>query len=231
MESADEARAESLARRLGFPYASLANKILRMERSQNLDTLIPEAFARTNLVLPLFVEDGSLALAMVDPENANLLSEVTELTHLRVQPFVAAQGQLLEAIENSYVLRISPPAADGLAKPMTWEDPQVAVFCNAVLKQAIAEEAKEIHLELLEERASLSFVIKGKAEERMSPPVRLAPLVIKRFKAEAHLPVEKGDHFQSGAFSVIVQRVPVKIEVAVAQATVGERIILRINRR
>ena len=55
------------AKHHSLPYASKENGILNPERDQDLQKLIPEKFARENLVVPLFIEDEELAAAFLTP--------------------------------------------------------------------------------------------------------------------------------------------------------------------
>ena len=45
----------ALSKHFAVPYASKENGILAPEREQNLQEIIPEKFARENMVSPLFV--------------------------------------------------------------------------------------------------------------------------------------------------------------------------------
>ena len=63
----------ALAKHFSLPYASKENGILNPERDQDLQKLIPEKFARENLVVPLFIEDNELAAAFFDPSNLFLI--------------------------------------------------------------------------------------------------------------------------------------------------------------
>ena len=87
---------------VGVPVASFENKILRMEPDQGLRELVPEAMARSWHVFPLFLDGRTLAVAFVDPADKVLLKDVEAAVKRPVEPFVAARGQLLEAIAKHY---------------------------------------------------------------------------------------------------------------------------------
>ena len=61
----EEQVTSALAKHLSLPYASKENGILNPEREQDLQSLIPEKFARENFVVPLFIEDNELAAAFI----------------------------------------------------------------------------------------------------------------------------------------------------------------------
>src|SRR5438105_3109991 len=65
----EEAIAVAFSKQLGIPYASRENKVLRVEKGQNLEKVVSEQHARENLLVPLFLDEKTLAVAMADPDN------------------------------------------------------------------------------------------------------------------------------------------------------------------
>ena len=58
--ASEEQVAMALGKQLSIPYASKENQILNPEKSQGLEKIIPEKFARENAVIPLFIENNVL---------------------------------------------------------------------------------------------------------------------------------------------------------------------------
>lgn len=87
---------------LSLPYASIQDKVLRMERGQGLHRLVPRSFAEENAVLPLFRDGGKLLVATPHCDDAGLLAELARRTGLVLVPFVAARTQVLKAIAEAY---------------------------------------------------------------------------------------------------------------------------------
>lgn len=87
---------------LGLPFASRSNEILRVQRDQGLDTLVPKCFAVRHNVVPLFLDGEVLAVAMVHPEDAPTLHALRLITRYDIQPFVAMRGELVQAIDEFY---------------------------------------------------------------------------------------------------------------------------------
>ncbi|MBI2386877.1 MAG: hypothetical protein HYV14_12850 [Elusimicrobia bacterium] len=98
----DESTALETAKQLGIPYASHANRILVMQRDQGLKAMVPEVFAREDLVLPLFIDGKVLAVAMADPTDRALIARLERDSGLDVQPFIATKKELTLAIDESY---------------------------------------------------------------------------------------------------------------------------------
>ena len=92
----------ALSKHFAIPYASKENGILVPEKEQGLQKIIPEKFARDNMVIPLFVEEGELAIALLDPTNLFLLENITRMSGKQVQPFITSKSQLLNALDSFY---------------------------------------------------------------------------------------------------------------------------------
>ncbi len=73
-----------------------------MQKGENLETIIPESFAREHFVLPLCMDGKTLAVAMADPDNTLLFDLIKLITGQEIQPFVSSKTQLLAAIDKSY---------------------------------------------------------------------------------------------------------------------------------
>jgi len=64
--------------------------------------LVPEAFARSHTVIPLFKENNCLTVAIADPFDIMTIEEMERLTNLRVDTKAAAKTEILKAIDRSY---------------------------------------------------------------------------------------------------------------------------------
>lgn len=89
------------AKQYGLPLATVENRILRPDRSQDLERVIPEEFARRHSVLPLFVDRELLAVALSEPDERTL-SALRRLTRMELQPFLARPEELAAVLERFY---------------------------------------------------------------------------------------------------------------------------------
>lgn len=241
----------ALAKHLSLPYASKENGILNPEREQDLQKLIPEKFARENLVVPLFIEDNELAVAFYDPSNLFLIDNIRMMASKEVQPFIASKSQILAVIDSFYghknlleeVVNETEKAGDvGTAND---EDVQIDAgnldldkssgsssqyikLVNAILKQAISERASDIHLELFDERVSLRFRIDGSLYERTPPTKDSVAAIISRIKILSKLDIAEKRLPQDGSFGLKYQNRVIEIRVSVCPAVYGEKLVLRI---
>ena len=64
--------------------------------------LIPESVAREYGVMPLGIIDGAIVVAMEDPGNAQVISELASFTGRKIEPVVGIPQDIHEAIDRNY---------------------------------------------------------------------------------------------------------------------------------
>ena len=247
----------AISKQLAVPYASKENGVLVPEKDQNLASIISEKFARENLILPLFAEDGSLAVAMKDPSNVFLLDNLKMMTGMSIQPFIASKSQLFLALDNFYTKKnileevISEKEDDSAAVPLgsqenlddltnadgkidldkesaTGPGSHYVKMVNVILRQAMSERVSDIHLEIFDERVSLRFRIDGSLYERTSPPKEAVNAIISRIKILSKLDIAEKRLPQDGSFAVKYHNRTVEFRVSVCPTVFGEKLVIRI---
>ena len=242
----------ALSKHFSIPYASKENGILIPEKEQNLQKIIPEKFARDNMVIPLFVEEDELAIALLDPTNLFLIENIKMMSGKQVQPFVASKSQLLNALDSFYSNKnlleevmnesVKPEAEDtpGAAEDevdvsgvldldkVSATSSQYVKQVNAILRQAISERTSDIHLELFDERVSLRFRIDGSLYERTAPARESVNAIISRIKILSKLDIAEKRLPQDGSFTIRYQNRSIEVRVSVCPTVFGEKLVLRI---
>ena len=243
----------ALSKHFSIPYASKENGILIPEREQNLQEIINEKFARENMVIPLFMEDDSLAIALLDPTNLFLIENIKMMSGKQIQPFITSKSQLLAVIDAFYsnknlleevlneTMRSNVDAAEQAASDEEVEvtgvldldrlspnSSQYVKQVNAILRQAISERTSDIHLEMFDERVSLRFRIDGSLYERTAPAKDAVNAIISRIKILSKLDIAEKRLPQDGSFTIRYQNRSIEVRVSVCPAVYGEKLVLRI---
>lgn len=244
----------ALSKHFAMPYASKENGILIPEKDQNLQKIIPEKFARENMVIPLFVEEDALAIALLDPTNLFLLENIKMMSGKQVQPFIASKSQLLNALDSFYAsssnlleevmneavkpqedVAATAAADEEVAETgildldkMSPNSSQYVKQVNAILRQAIAERTSDIHLEMFDERVSLRFRIDGSLYERTPPAKESVNAIISRIKILSKLDIAEKRLPQDGSFTIRYQNRSIEVRVSVCPAVFGEKLVLRV---
>ena len=239
----------ALSKQYGIPFASRENKILKAEKGQNLEKVVPENFARENCLLPLFQDNNVLAVAVSDPDNVMLLDNLKLLTGLEIQPFISTKTQIIKAIDEFYTggsaidrtLNAKPDDSDveeaGSADDQRLnldqitsdaQGAQVVSLVNAILKQAIQERVSDIHIEKYDERISVRFRIDGVLYERPTPPKHTFNGIISRLKILSKLDIAERRLPQDGQFSIKVQNRVIDLRVSICPCVFGEKVVMRL---
>ncbi len=87
-----------LAEQHGIPYFDIGG----MDVPEEVGRLVPEPVARRHGLLPLFVADGRITVAMADPLDTAGLAAVEAATGLTPEPVLASEDAIESALERIY---------------------------------------------------------------------------------------------------------------------------------
>ena len=99
---------------------------------------------------------------------------------------------------------------------------------NAMLTEAIKQEASDIHIETFESRMQIRFRVDGVLREVLQPNRTLAPMLISRIKVMAKLDIAEKRVPQDGRISLKVAGHEVDVRVSTMPSNESERIVLRL---
>jgi general secretion pathway protein E len=144
-------------------------------------------------------ENGAGAAAMVDGLEGN-----EDLAHLAQE--LPEQADLLESDDDAPIIRL----------------------INALLSQAVRENASDIHVEPFENRLVVRFRVDGVLREVLQTRRAVAPLVVSRIKVMSKLDIAEKRLPQDGRISLRVAGRAVDVRVSTIPSGHGERVVLRI---
>jgi general secretion pathway protein E len=99
---------------------------------------------------------------------------------------------------------------------------------NAILTQAVKDNASDIHIEPFENRLVVRFRIDGVLREVLQSKRAVAPLVVSRIKVMSKLDIAEKRLPQDGRISLRVAGRAVDVRVSTIPAGHGERVVLRL---
>jgi general secretion pathway protein E len=108
------------------------------------------------------------------------------------------------------------------------DDAPVIRLINALLTEAVKENASDIHIEPYEKRLVVRFRVDGVLREVLQPQARAAPLLVSRIKVMAQLDIAEKRVPQDGRISLRVAGRPVDVRVSTLPSSGGERVVLRL---
>lgn len=122
--------------------------------------------------------------------------------------------------------------ADSLPEPEdlleSEDDAPIIRLINALLTQAVKENASDIHIETYENRMVVRMRVDGVLREILEPPRSLAALVISRIKVMAKLDIAEKRVPQDGRISLRVAGRGVDVRVSTLPSGHNERVVLRL---
>lgn len=108
------------------------------------------------------------------------------------------------------------------------DDAPIIRLINAMLGEAIKEEASDIHIETFERSLVIRFRIDGVLREILRPQRKLAALLVSRIKVMAKLDIAEKRVPQDGRISLRIGGRAVDVRVSTMPSNHGERVVLRL---
>ncbi len=107
-------------------------------------------------------------------------------------------------------------------------DAPIIRLINAVLSEAVKENASDIHIETFEKRLVIRFRVDGVLREAVEPRRELAPLLISRIKVMAKLDIAERRIPQDGRISLKIAGREIDVRVSTLPSNDSERVVLRL---
>jgi general secretion pathway protein E len=108
------------------------------------------------------------------------------------------------------------------------DDAPIIRLINALLAEAIRENASDIHVETFERDLVVRFRVDGVMREVVKPKRQLAPLLVSRIKVMARLDIAEKRVPQDGRISLRIGGREVDVRVSTMPASNGERVVMRL---
>jgi len=219
---ADEAVAStSLA--LPFSFAKRHGVLIRDVTSEAADAVYRPGVAAQSIAEVRRFAGVPLRLSRVSSEVFDaLLQESYEHGSHETMQMV---GGLDDEINLSQVAQELPEPSDLLESD---DDAPIIRFINAVLTEAVKDNASDVHIEPYENRLGVRFRIDGVLREVLETRRALAPLVVSRIKVMSKLDIAEKRLPQDGRISLRVAGRAVDVRVSTMPSGHGERVVLRL---
>ncbi len=108
------------------------------------------------------------------------------------------------------------------------DDAPIIKLINAMLSEAIKENASDIHIETFENTLKIRFRVDGVLREVLNPNRKLASLLVSRIKVMAKLDIAEKRIPQDGRISLKIGGRAVDVRVSTMPTGHGERVVLRL---
>lgn len=205
------------------------------------------AYTKQNRLLPLYLRDERVVVAVADPLNTNPIDHLAVMLGRQVEQVLAPSEQILDAINQVYD-RIS--GLEGTAGEVLqdedlgslsreieettkdvlemMDEAPVIRLVNQVLVQAVKEHASDIHVEPFEQNVVVRFRKDGVLHEILKLPKRLHASIASRIKIMGNLNIAEKRLPQDGRIRRVVAGKEIDIRLSTVPTSFGERLVLRI---
>ncbi|HEY2384027.1 MAG TPA: type IV-A pilus assembly ATPase PilB [Terriglobia bacterium] len=241
-----------LSRQYGVPSINL--KFYEVDPA--VIKLVPQETAVRYQIVPLSRVGSTLTIAMTDPTNVFAMDDIKFMTGFNVEPVVASETAISDAIHKFYGDVESVEELDKVMKDLTAEDADaleltgeeaemdlaslskaaeeapIIKLCNLILTDAVKRGASDIHVEPYEKEYRVRFRIDGILQNVMAPPMKLKDAMTSRIKIMSKLDISEKRLPQDGRIMIKYLKDGKKKELDFRVSTVptlfGEKIVLRL---
>src|SRR6267143_342152 len=237
---------KALAAQLELTYQM---RLAPEEISPELVKLVPINFAKQARLMPLRIESGGDAHALVavaDPLDSSALDSVRLLLGACISPVLVPSQAILDCINSVYdrasneaeqlVGDLEAGDLDMVAHEL--EEPQdlldssdeapIIRLVNSLLFRAAKERASDIHIEPQEKDIGVRFRVDGVLQEVIRPPKRFQNSIISRVKIMGGLNIAEKRLPQDGRIRVKLAGRDIDIRLSTTPTVFGERIVMRL---
>jgi type IV pilus assembly protein PilB len=241
-----------LSRQYGVPSINL--KFYEVDAS--VIKLIPQDTAVRYQIVPLSRVGSTLTIAMTDPTNVFAMDDIKFMTGFNVEPVVASETAIAEAISKFYGEVESGEELDKVMKDLSADDAAdlelateeqetnladleraaeeapIIKLVNLIMTDAVKRGASDIHVEPYEKEVRVRLRIDGILQAVMAPPMKLRDAILSRIKIMAKLDISEKRLPQDGRIMIKYRKdgriKDLDFRVSTIPTLYGEKIVMRL---
>ena len=234
---------EVLRLQLGIEYIDLSKTNIPI----SLAKVVPKNIAKQFNVVPVYMTNDELLLAMSDPMNFYAIEEVKKVVRKRVTPMIATHEGIDHAIAVLYGNEGAAQAIEAMKREISTSDEEetnnqfsgnslagnaddapTIRLVNSIIDRAVNEHASDIHIEPMEKELQVRMRIDGMLRKTLTIPKDLQSSVISRIKIMAGMDIAERRVPQDGRFNVKSGKKDYDLRVSSLPTVYGEKIVARL---
>jgi len=240
-----------------IPYASASSDLLRPQKDQGLEKIVPYDFAQQHYVLPLSRNMHSMTCAIFNPFDLIMIDNLKKMTGCEINFVIATKTELSRAIQHFYggstiegksnavwgdaLEKSNVRSQESLAGEDSSdtelsldkviakaEEAPVIKLVDLIIRQAIDERASDIHIEPFKDKLEVRYRIDGELYQIPPPAKQLHLPIVSRIKILAKLDIAERRLPQDGRISAKLEDRVVDLRVSTLPTVWGEKVVMRI---
>lgn len=222
---------------LGYPFIDLTKENIPGQ----ILSMIPEQVAKKSQVIAFEKSGKTLKVAMLDPENLQIIDFLRKKTDLEIMPYMTTEDSFHTVIKQ-YVKslkaefgEIIPEDAVAIAAQgedadlvKIAEDLPIVRIVDTLLKHAILDGASDIHIEPQEKDVIVRYRIDGILRQAMTLPKNALQGIVARIKVLSNLKLDEHRLPQDGRFKIENEEIKISFRVSILPVFDGEKIVMRL---
>src|SRR5947207_3464361 len=233
----------ALPQAYGVPDARVSPKVA----DPKVIAALPKEFLEKHQVLPLFLVDRVLTVAVPEPANVFLLEEIERLSGFQVQVVAATTrdikatlqtylpndkifviDDIIEEVKPEQFTLIETPVQDITNLEQAAGDSPVVKLVNYCIYNAVKDGASDIHIEPGENTLRIRYRVDARLMKNPRPPYQMAAAVASRIKIMAGLDISERRLPQDGGIHVRMDKRPIDLRVSTMPGKHGEKVVVRV---
>ncbi len=232
-----------LTTQMGLDYIEL--KACKLD--EDILRLVPESLVNKYKVLPIAYDEMNpnvLRVAMVDPMDLNAIDDISITTNLQVEPLLAMEEDMNEAIGKYYGNAQAMEAAEQYRREMEAdglsnaeeealnediENSPVVLLVKQIIEGGVRQRASDIHIEPLETKVRVRYRIDGALKEVMNYDYSLLSAISARIKIIGGMDIAEKRKPQDGRITIMVDRREYDVRVSMLPTVYGEKTVMRLT--
>lgn len=242
--TSEENITKALTRQLGVEMVSTAT----MTIPEDIVSLVNPNILRKYMVMPFGYAANNmnvLRVAMADPMDMVAIDDLSMVTHLEIEPYIATTHDIMVSIDKYFGNAEALDAAEAYAKEReakkaagedeneedTVADSPIVIMVRNMIESAARQRASDIHVEALETKVRIRYRIDGALFEQITYDIGMLPAIIARLKILGGMDISEKRKPQDGRISIIVDRVEYDIRVSILPTYYGEKCVMRLAQK
>ncbi len=231
-----------LTSQLGIDYIEL--KGIKIE--DKVIAMVPEAMVTKYRAIPIEIDPDNpniLKVAMVDPMDINAVDDMGLITNMQVEPMLAMEDQMNDAIEKFYGGSKAMEAAEMYRQEQASvlggdeedagneeiDNSPIVLLVKQIIEGGVRQRASDIHIEALESSVRIRYRIDGALKQVMSYDLSILPGITARIKIIGGMDIAEKRKPQDGRISLMVDRREFDVRVSILPTVHGEKTVMRLT--
>jgi len=208
---------------------------------------IPHTFAMKHLALPIEIKDGYLTVATSNPFNIEAMSDIAQVSQLKVKTVVSTKTDIIKLIGEFFGFKRSIVAAESQfvgpsidlgnleqfvrlrsSEELLSDDQHIVNAVDHLFSYAFDQRASDIHIEPKREKSVVRLRIDGTLHTVYELPKNVHPAITSRIKTIARLDMAEKRRPQDGRIKMEKEGVESEIRVSSIPVAFGEKLVMRV---